>query len=39
MVKPEKFGFPHLVYHFTIPLSNTETTIKHNLSFLIKSVT
>ena len=21
MVKPEKFGHPHLVYHFTIPLS------------------
>ena len=26
MVKPEKFGHLHLVYHFTIPLSNVNNS-------------
>ena len=25
MVKPEKFGHLHLVYHFTVPLTNPPT--------------
>ena len=29
MVKPEKFGHLHLVYHFTVPLS------KHRFKFLL----
>ena len=30
MVKPEKFGHLHLVYHFTVPLND-----KVNLEFLL----
>ena len=32
MVKPEKFGHLHLVYHFTVPL-----TISTKISNLIKN--
>ena len=34
MAKPEKFGRLHLVYHFTVPLSQYEKSIPHLLSFL-----
>ena len=34
MPKPEKFGRLHLVYHFTVPLSQYEKSIPHLLSFL-----
>ena len=27
MVKPEKFGHLHLVYHFTVPLRNTFASV------------
>ena len=42
MVKPEKFGHLHLVYHFTIPLRvlyfSTERiyTDIHNLAMFVK---
>ena len=26
MVKPEKFGHLHLVYHFTVPLKNSQNS-------------
>ena len=29
MVKPEKFGYLHLVYHYTVPLKTT----RRNLTF------
>ena len=28
MVKPEKFGHLHLVYHFTVPLMQNELKLK-----------
>ena len=31
MVKPEKFGHPHLVYHFTVPLIVTENIFVYKL--------
>ena len=34
MAKPEKFSRLHLVYHFTVPLSQYEKSIPHLLSFL-----
>ena len=34
MAKPEKFGRLHLVYHFTVPLSQYEKSIPRLLSFL-----
>ena len=27
MVKPEKFGYLHLVYHFTVPLRDLRNTL------------
>ena len=27
MVKPEKFGYLHLVYHFTVPLSEASESV------------
>ena len=36
MVKPEKFGHLHLVYHFTVPLSNIGLD-KSQLSSMLNS--
>ena len=37
MVKPEKLGHLHLVYHFTIPLNLIDTTIKPVVLYACKS--
>ena len=31
MVKPEKFGHLHLVYHFTVPLKKKKQVINYNM--------
>ena len=35
MVKPEKFGHFHLVYHFTLPLNRYEYFIKVRLHYSV----
>ena len=34
MVKPEKFGHFHLVYHFTVPLNTKHQSIKFKYEIL-----